>query len=345
MKLVAFGELMLRLSPPDGRRLVQTTSFDACFGGAEANVATLYALLGGEATYVTALPDNPLGHAAQNALRAQGVDCRHTVFSGPRIGVYYLEKGSSLRSSQVVYDRAGSSFSLAEPSAYDWDTLLSGADWFFFTGITAALGGRVRKALSDALAACRRLGVCVACDLNYRAKLWSVEEAAAVIRPLVRGLDLLIANEEHAARVLGISSRVAPEFLGGGWERELVGRRENAVRMAAALRSEYAISAVAMTLRTTLSAEETVTGAYYTDGTAAAHSADHKLRALDRVGSGDAYAGGLLYGLSEGMTAEEANRFSAAASALAHTVAGDLPCLTREEILHLANGGGSRIQR
>ena len=345
MKLVSFGEIMLRLTPPGSARILQTSSFNATFGGAEANVAAAYALLGGEATYVTALPDNALGHAARNSLRAVGVDTSFIRFEGPRLGTYYLECGAALRPSQVIYDRAGSSVATVPAAGYRWEEALAGADWFFFTGITAALGETVREALADALAACRRLGVRVACDLNYRAKLWSYADAAATMTALVQGLDLLIVNEEHAEKVLGIPSCVAPEYLGKGYETELIGRRQNAARMAKELRTRFEIGAVAMTLRTTLTSDDTVTGALYTDGQTTVESPDYVSHAVDRVGSGDAYSAGLLFALSRGDAADAANRFGAATCALAHTIPGDFTYLTAAEVENLVRHGGSRIQR
>lgn len=345
MKLVSFGEIMLRLTPPGSARILQTASFDATFGGAEANVAAAYALFGGDAAYVTTLPNNSLGHAARNCLRSVGVDCAHIRFDGPRLGVYYLECGAALRPSSVIYDRAGSSVALAAADAYDWERALAGADWFFFTGITPALGANVADALRAALAACRRLGIRVACDLNYRGKLWSYEQAAATMCELVQDLDLLIVNEEHAEKVLGIPSCVAPEYLGKGYETELVGRRENAARMAACLRERYGVRAVAVTLRTTLSSDDTVTGALYTDGEVTVNSPDYVSHAVDRVGSGDAYSAGLLFALSRGDSPDAANRFAAAACALAHTIPGDIAYLTANEVENLVKNGGSRIQR
>ena len=345
MKLVAFGEIMLRLMPPGYARLEQMSSLDARFGGAEANVAVAYSRFGGEAAYVTTLPDNPLGNAAIRALRAEGVDTRGVNRGGPRIGTYYVERGAAQRPSVVVYDRAGSSVSLADPATYDWDTLLAGADWFFFTGITPALGEPCQKAVADAIKAAHRLGVRVACDINYRAKLWSYEEAGRVMRALCHGVDYLIVNEEHAEKVLGTPSALDPAAKGKPVEIELPARRRASEVMAKQLMETYGLSGVAMTLRTTLSAEETMTGSVYYDGKAAYHSPDYRMRAVDRVGSGDAYTGGLLYGLSAGMTPDKANRFAAASCALKHSVEGDFQMVSRAEVERLCEQQNSRIER
>ena len=345
MKLVAFGEIMLRLMPPGYARIEQMGSLDARFGGAEANVAVAYSRFGGEAAYVTTLPDNPLGNAAIRALRAEGVDTRAINRGGPRIGTYYVERGAAQRASVVVYDRAGSSVSLADPATYDWDALLAGADWFFFTGITPALSPACCQACRDAIAAAHRLGVRVACDINYRAKLWSYEEAGRVMRELCHGVDLLIVNEEHAEKVLGIPSALDPAAKGKPVEIELPARRKASAIMAGQLMKTFGLAAVAMTLRTTLSAEETMTGAVYYDGKNAYHSPDYRMRAVDPVGSGDAYTGGLLYALSAGMTAERANRFAAASCALKHSVEGDFQIISRAEVERLCEQENSRIER
>lgn len=345
MKLLAFGEIMLRLTPPGYTRLTQMESLEARFGGAEANVAVAYSHFGGEGVFVTTLPDNAVGDAAIRALRAEGVDTRAILRGGPRIGTYYMERGAAQRPSVVIYDRAGSSVSLADPAAYRWDELLAGADWFFFTGITPALSEGCRRACADAVAAAHRLGVRVACDVNYRAKLWSYEEAGRVMRPLCRAVDCLIVNEEHAEKVLGIPAAPRPDGMSGGIEEELAARRASCEKMAAQLQKEYGPAAVAMTLRTTLSAEETMTGAVYCTGGQVYHSPDYRMRAVDRVGSGDAYTAGLLYALSAGEEAGKANDFAAASCAWKHSVEGDLQLASRAEIERLAHNQSSRIER
>ena len=337
MKLVSFGEIMLRLTPPGYTRLRAARSLTMFYGGAEANVAAMFAACGGQAAFVTVLPDGPLGDGAAAALRAAGVDTSGIRRRPGRLGVYYLERGAAQRPSDVVYDRAGSAVAVAPGDLYDWDALLAGADWFFFTGITAALGEGCRAALSAAIAAARRQGVRIACDVNYRQKLWTAEEAGAVMRPLVKGIDLLVVNEEHATRVLGIPS--------GNVGEDFAARRQNAARMAADLSGRYGIPAVAMTLRSTISAEETMTGAVLRDGSGVYDSPDYRMKAVDRVGSGDAYSGGLLYALCRGDGAARANAFGAAACALKHSMEGDIFCGTAAEVDRLSDGGGSRIQR
>lgn len=343
MKLVAFGEIMLRLTPPGYARLEQSASLEARFGGAEANVAVAYARFGGNAMYVTALPDNPLGRAARNAVRACGVDTSAILFGGSRLGTYYVERGSGQRPSVVVYDRAGSSVATMSPDAYRWEELLAGAGCFFYTGITPALSEDCRAAVTAAVWTAHEMGIPVACDINYRSKLWSVETAGEVMRPLAALTDILIVNEEHAERVLAVPSAAIPAGL--PLAESLAARHENCATMTEKLRERYGTRTVAMTLRTTISAEETMTGAVLRDEGGVYHSPDYRIRAVDRVGSGDAYTGGLLYALSQGESGESANRFAAASCALKHTVEGDFQMMTEEEVRRLAENADARIQR
>lgn len=345
MKLVCYGEMMLRLMPPGYTRVEQAAGFDVTCAGAEGNVAVDYARFGGTAAFVTALPDAAPGRIVVNAMRAQGVDMGGVLYTGPRVGVFYVERGAAQRPSTVVYDRAGSSFATAEPSAYDWDALLAGADWFFFTGITPALGEKPRAALRAAVAAAKRLGVRVACDLNFRRKLWSVETAAPVMRELVRSVDLLIANEEHAALLLGVHEEPVPRVAPTNLSEDLYSRRQICDCTARKISAIYGTPCVAMTLRTTLSSEETMTAAVFFDGRETHNSPDYRMVAVDRVGSGDAYAAGLLYGLSAGMSPADANRFGAAACALKHSINGDFCVATRAEVEAMMHPGDGRLIR
>ena len=200
-KAVTFGEIMLRLQPPSYERFLQAKSFDAVYGGGEANVAVSLSQLGAEAKFVTRLPANPLGVACRNYLRGWGVDTSDIVFGGDRIGIYFCEKGASQRPSNVVYDRAGSSAATASRADYDWERILDGASWFHFTGITPALGGENPAIVLDACETAKRKGVTVSCDLNYRKKLWTREQAREVMEKLCGYVDVLIANEEDSADV------------------------------------------------------------------------------------------------------------------------------------------------
>ena len=206
MRIVTFGEIMMRLNPEGYQRFVQTEKFEASYAGGEANVAVSLANYGLDAAFVTKLPANPLGEAARNAVRHFGVDTRDIVWGGPRLGLYFVEKGASQRPSKVVYDRAGSSIALAKRGDFDWEKILKGAKWFHFTGITPALGGELPAICLDALKVCKAKRITVSCDLNYRGKLWSREEAGKCMAKLVPFVDVLIANEADAADVFGIKA-------------------------------------------------------------------------------------------------------------------------------------------
>ena len=197
MKTVAFGEIMLRLSPPGYSRFVQASQFDVVYGGGEANVAVMLASCGLESEFVTALPAHEIGQCAVNALRRYGVGTGHILRQGDRLGIYYIENGASQRASKVIYDRAGSSIAKAAASDFDWEKILDGAEWFHFSGITPAISDEMITAVQQACRTAKKLGVKVSCDLNYRSKMWSVEKARSVMQPLMESVDLLIANEEQ----------------------------------------------------------------------------------------------------------------------------------------------------
>ena len=331
MTITCFGEYLLRLSPPGNQRVAQTASFEAGFGGAEANVAAALVGFGAEARYVTALPPHPLGDAALAHLRSLGLDCSGVKRSGERLGLYYLEKGADLRPSRVIYDRRHSSFSETGAADYDWEALLGGSDWFFFTGITPAVGAALPEAVREALAVCRANGIRTACDLNYRPTLWKPEEAGAVMRSLAEGLELLVANEEHAALLLNVSSPAESED-------------ERLREIAGELCRRYSVKKVALTLRRSLTADVNEVGAVYYDSETGAfvRSKTFTLRRIvDRVGGGDAFTGGLLYALDAGWEAQKAVDFASAANAFKHSVEGDALVASAEEIARLAASDGT----
>lgn len=333
-KIVCFGEIMLRLSPEGYYRLLQADRLHVVYGGCESNVAAALANFGVSAAYVTKLPTHEMGQAAVNALRAYGVDTTGIVRGGSRIGVYYLERGASQRPSKVVYDRADSAIATADPSEFDWDTLLAGAEWFYFSGITPALSATALQCCRDALAAAKRLGVKVGCDLNYRSKLWSTEEAGAVMRELLPSIDLFIANEEHAGSLLGIHA--ADEITEDGRRSADVGRQ---------IAEKYDCQMVAITMRRTLSASDNRFGAVLWQD-APYYSRMYTMHLVDRVGGGDAFAAGLLYALMEGQAPSRALEFAVAASCLKHSIEGDVLLATPAEVTALAEGDGTgRTQR
>lgn len=339
MRVVTFGELMLRLAPEGYERFVQAEKFGATYGGGEANVAVSLANYGADAAYVTKLPNNEIGQAAVNSLRKYGVCTSKIVRGGPRVGIYYLEKGASQRPSKVIYDRAGSSIALAERADFDWESILAGADWFHFTGITPALGGNLPAVCADALAVCRKLGVKVSCDLNYRKNLWTREQAGAVMGELMKSVDVCIANEEDAADVFGI--RAADTDVSGGKLN-----RAGYESVAEQLTARFGFEKVAITLRESISANDNNWSGMLYSGGKAYYSKRYALHIVDRVGGGDSFGGGLIYALLSGKDEQSAIEYAVAASALKHTVEGDYNLVSAAEVEKLASGDGSgRVQR
>lgn len=341
MKTVTFGEIMLRLSPPGFERLLQSPVLSATFGGGEANVAVSLAHFGLESYYVTRLPPQPIGDAAVRALRAEGVRTDYVVRGGSRVGIYFAETGASQRGSTVVYDRAQSAVSEMPPDAVDWDGVMAGAAWFHVTGITPALGERCAAATTAAIAAAKRAGARVSVDLNYRKKLWSQAQAQATMRPLLRDVDVVIANEEDLQATLGIHVPGA-DVTGGALD--VAGYRQAAEQVA----RELGPPIVAITLRESLSASDNGWSAALFDGaTGLFHQAQrYVVRLVDRIGGGDSFAAALIYGLATGRPAEAALQFAVAASALKQTIPGDFNRVSVSEVEALAGGDASgRVKR
>ena len=339
MKIVCFGEIMMRLNPEGYLRFVQAEKFEASYAGGEANVAVSLANYGLDASFVTRLPDNPFGAAARNEVRRFGVDTSSIVWGGPRLGIYFAEKGASQRPSKVVYDRAGSSIALATRGDFDWKKILAGAKWFHFTGITPALGGELPAICLDALKECRRRKITVSCDLNYRGKLWTRAEAGRCMAKLVPFVDVLIANEADAADVFGI--------VGKGSDVES-GKLDKAgyVSVAEQLVKRFGCKQVAITLRTSLSAFDNKWAGMLYDGKKAYFSKEYALHIVDRVGGGDSFGGGLIYSLVSGKKPQAAIDFAVAASALTHSIEHDFNHVSAAEVETLAGGDGSgRVSR
>ena len=338
-KIVTFGEIMMRLNPEGYYRFVQADKFDVSYGGGEANVAVSLANYGDDAAFVTKLPENPLGIAARNEVRRFGVDTSSVVWGGPRLGIYFAEKGASQRASKVVYDRAGSSIALATRKDFNWAKILRGATWFHFTGITPALGGECPAICLDALKYCRAHKITVSCDLNYRGKLWTKAEAGKCMAKLVPYVDVLIANEADAADVFGI--------VGKGSDVES-GKLDKAgyVSVAEQLVKRFGCKKVAITLRTSLSAFDNLWAGMLSDGEQDCFSREYSLHIGDRVGGGDSFGAGLIYALMQGWDAQRCIDFAVAASALKHSVEGDFNRVSVAEVEKLAGGDGSgRVQR
>ena len=341
MKVVTFGEIMMRLNPEGYCRFVQADKFEVSYAGGEANVAVSLANYGMDASFVTKLPDNPLGVAARNEVRRFGVDTSSIVWGGPRLGIYFAEKGASQRASKVVYDRAGSSIALASRRDFDWAKILKGAKWFHFTGITPALGGDMPAACLDALKFCRAHRITVSCDLNYRGKLWTKAEAGRCMARLVPYVDVLIANEADAEDVFGIVGK------GSDVERGKL-EKEGYVSVAEQLVSRFGCKTVAVILRTSLSASENLWAGMLYDAKSkkACFSREYRLQIVDRVGGGDSFGGGLIYALASGMAQQKSIEFAVAASALKHSIEHDFNHVSVAEVETLAAGNGTgRVQR
>jgi 2-dehydro-3-deoxygluconokinase len=340
-KVVSFGEIMLRLSPPGVERLLQSPLLHATFGGGEANVAVSLAHFGVDSHYVTRLPENPLGDAALRTLRGEGVRVDYVQRGGSRLGMYFLESGASQRPSTVIYDRAHSALSEMTPGSVPWDDVLTGATWFHWTGITPALGAHAAGCVRDAIAAAARAGANVSVDLNYRRTLWREAQAQEVMRPLVTGADLVIANEEDLQTVLGVKM-AGVDVRSGALD---VSRYRDA---AACVAQTFRVSRVAITLRESLSASDNGWSGVLYDAASGntLESPRYAIRVVDRVGAGDAFAAGLIFGLVQGWDGDASLRFAVAAGALKHTVPGDFNRVSVREVQQLASGDASgRVQR
>ncbi|WP_412779118.1 PfkB family carbohydrate kinase [Acetivibrio saccincola] len=338
-RIICFGEIMLRLSPPGYLRFVQANSFDATYGGGEANVSISLANYGMDAAFVTKIPDNSIGQAAINSLRQYGVNTDFIVKGGSRLGIYFLEKGASQRPSKVIYDRSNSSIATAGEGDFDWDFIFEGAKWFHFTGITPALSENVRKITEKACIKAKEKGLTVSCDLNYRKNLWSTEKAGKVMGQLMEYVDLCIANEEDAEKVFGIKAENT-DVTGGQLDTE--GYKE----VAKKLKEKFNFDKVAITLRESFSASHNNWSAmlYAEDGFY--FSKKYFINIVDRVGGGDSFGGGLIYALINQYDLQEAIEFAVAASCLKHSVEGDFNHVTVDEVKTLIKGDGSgRVQR
>ena len=341
-KVVTFGEIMLRLSSPGFTRFVQSQSFDVTYGGGEANVAVSLANYGLESYFVSKLPKHEIGQSAVNHLRRFGVKDDFIVRGGERVGIYFLEAGASQRASKVIYDRANSAVSQLKKDELDWDKILDGAAWFHWTGITPALGNSARECLTEACKAAKKKNVTVSCDLNFRKKMWTEKEAQAVMNPLMEFVDLCIANEEDAEKSLGMHA--AETNIENADLSE-----EGYSELARQLKNKYGFKAVAITLRESFSASRNGWSALMYDDkdcNTPYRSRKYDVLLIDRVGGGDSFASGLIYGLLKKDNTKDALEFAVAASCLKQTIPGDFNLVSVEEAEKLAGGSGSgRVDR
>lgn len=338
-KVVTMGEIMLRLSTPANTRFVQANQFDIIFGGGEANVAVSCANYGLPATFVTKLPANPIGQAALNSLRRYGVDTTKIARGGERIGIYYSETGASMRGSSVVYDRAHSAIAEASVSDFDFDAIFEDAAWFHWSGITPAISDASALVLEAALKAAKKHDVIVSVDLNFRKKLWTSEKAISVMKPLMKYVDVCIGNEEDAELCLGFK----PDADVNAGKTDAAGYEG----IFKAMKKEFGFKYVVSTLRESFSATFNGWKALIYDGEEFYQSKRYELNPIvDRVGGGDSFAGGLIYGMLTKATQGEALEFAVAASALKHTINGDYNLVTVDEVEKLAGGDASgRVAR
>jgi len=338
-RVVLFGELLMRLDTPRHERFVQAQNFEVSYTGGEANTGALLAGFGREAALVSAVPANEIGQACINHMRRYGLSTQFVQRRGPRLGILYVECGAAQRSSKVIYDRAGSSFSQLKVGDIPWEEILYDADWLHFTGTAPALSAELAELTMQGCQAAKSMGRIVSCDLNYRSALWTVDAARATMTRLAPHIDVLIANEEHARLLLG----APPAGITGP-----AGIFEpDAYRSSTAwLRERFGFSHVALTLRSGTMADETAFAGLLDDGNNRHMSPIHKTRVVDRIGAGDAFTGGLIYGLLAGWEMARTVEFAAAVACLKHTMHGDFCLISLSEASAFAeHGADGRVLR
>ncbi len=333
-KVITFGEIMLRLSPENNERFLQATKFEAVYGGGEANTSVSLANFGISCSYVTKLPNNPIGQKGLNSLREYGVGVENIIRGGDQIGIYFLEKKTSQRPTNVLYNRHGSAIALAKAEEFDWEKIFEGATWFHFSGITPALSDELAKATLTACKTAKKKGIKISCDLNYRSKLWSGEKAKSVMSEICKYVDICIANEDDAIGIFGIDTH------------DTAGEEKNAyvARVLTEMFPNFELVASVWRLETSVTTFSLQSMIY--KGKKAYYSREYSMHILDYIGAGDAYCAGIIYSLINNYDIKKAVEFSNAASCLKHTVSGDFNLITAQEVNTLAFGsGGNEVQR
>lgn len=341
MKVVSFGEIMLRLSPDGYYKLFQKPELNTSFCGAEANVAVALSNFEDKAEFVTALPDNDIGRAACRELMRYGVKTDNIVYTGDRLGIFFAEKGASQRPSKVIYDRKNSAIALADSSSFDWEKIFDGADWFHITGITPALSDSLAKISVDAVKAAKKAGLTVSCDINYRSKLWSAQKARPVMTEIMKYVDVCIGNEEDAEIVFGIKAGTTDVTKG---QLDTDGYKKSLQTVA----ETFGCKIVAYSQRKSYSASDNGwSGIIYDDEKKQVYtSAQYDIRITDRIGGGDAFASGLIYALHNNISPANAIETAAAAGCLDQTLEGDFCLFGINDVLDLAGGNSSgRVKR
>ena len=338
-KIVTMGEIMLRLMTPDFLRIEQTDSFNAIYDGDEAIVATSLARFGMNVSYVTKLPDNPLGTACLKRIRAENVDMSLTATGPGRLGINFYETGVAMRPPRVIYDRDGSAFANASPEDFDFDKIFTDCVWFHFAGITPAINDKTARLTEIAVKTAKKRGVTVSCDLNYRRKLWTPEKAQQFMKPLMEFVDVCIGNEEDSELVLGLKPRNTDHLKG---QIEVEAYRDVFRQM----RERYGFKFIGCTLRESYSASDNGWSVLCYDGRDFCQSPHYDIRLVDRGGGGASFAAGFIYGLLNQFSLQQIANFAGAASALKHTIYGGFNLVTLAEVMELANGDASgRVQR
>lgn len=341
MRIITFGELLLRLAAPGYTKLFQKDSLDATFCGGEANVAVSLSIFRMDSVFVTKLPDNDVGRAAAHSLDYFKVDTSKIVYGNGRMGLYYLEKGVSQRPSKVIYDREHSALAMAKRDEFDWNIIFEGADWFHWTGINPALSDELALICEDACKVAKENGLTISCDLNYRSKLWTPQKAQAVMKPLMKYVDVCICNEEDAEKVLGIKSEGTDVESG-----EL--NDTGYVHTAETIYYNYGCKYVATTLRKSYSASRNGWSSMLYDAKApeSYFSCEYDIQLVDRVGGGDSFGAGLIYAMRNGMGCQDAIEFATSASCLKQTIEGDFNRTTVHDVeVLLKSGGNGRVIR
>lgn len=336
MKVVTFGEILLRLAPQGHKKLFQNDIFETSFCGSEANVAVSLANYGIDSCFVTKVPDNEVGQAAINSLRYFGVDTSKVIKGGERLGLYYLEKGASQRPSKVLYDRAFSAIAHSNIEDFNWDYIFDGAEWFHFSGINPALSENMSKISLEACKAAKEKGITISCDINYRSKLWTKEQAKEIMTELMKYVDVCIGNEEDAENVFGIKADNTDVLSGSV-------KHKSYEEVASKISEQFGCKYVAFSLRTSLSASTNKwAGMFFSAGQNKYFlSKEYTIDIVDRVGSGDSFAAGIIYSLLSEYEDQDAVEFASAASCLKHSIEGDYNRILNEDVHRLINLGSS----
>jgi 2-dehydro-3-deoxygluconokinase len=339
-KVLTFGEMMLRLHPSGYQRIIQANQFDANYGGAEANVAVSLSLLGDESEYLTKLPNNPLGTAALSELQKYGVNTKNILYGGPRLGIYYFEKGASIRSTNVVYDRAGSSFAMATKSDFSWPKILKSTNYFYFSGITPAISTEIEESVFSACQYCQKNGIKVICDLNYRGKMWTTHHAQCVMSKLMNYVDVCIANDEDFEASLGIKAFDGNMKFG-------IDQKDNFKKGMYEITKRYPNCHIVASILRNIESVETSqwTGLLLKDG----HyyqSPIYDMHVMEGVASGDAFGAGLVHGILHHFEPKNMINYAIAASVLKLTINGDFNLISDPEIRSIQDHGtGASMSR